>query len=93
MDLDNKNAGVPQATVDDFKEMDKRLYQVLIACTKVEAKIRIRRVDADGQSLRPKDSCIHFCSLLASNTSTEPEWTDIRKTQDAAECQEHHADV
>ena len=93
MDLDIKNAGMPQATVDDFKDMDRRLCLVLIACTKGEAKIRIRRVDADAQSPRSKDRCIQVCCLLASNTSTEPEWTDIRKTQDAAECQKHHADV
>ena len=33
-----ENAGMSQGTVDDFKEMDKRLYQVLISCTKGEAK-------------------------------------------------------
>ena len=32
MELDVKNAGMSQDTVDYFKEMDKRLYQVLMTC-------------------------------------------------------------
>ena len=38
MELDIRNAGMSQETVDDFKEMDMRLYQVLISCTTGEAK-------------------------------------------------------
>ena len=38
MELDIRNAGMSQETVDDTKEMDRRLYQVLISGTKGEAK-------------------------------------------------------
>ena len=37
-ELDVENAGTCQETMDDFKEVDKRLWQVLIAYTKREAK-------------------------------------------------------
>ena len=38
MELDIRNAGTSQETVDDFKEMDRRLYQVLFSSTKGESK-------------------------------------------------------
>ena len=38
MEMDVRNAGMSQETVDDFEEMDRRLYQVLISCTKGRAK-------------------------------------------------------
>ena len=38
MELDTKKTGISQETVDDFKDMDRRLYQVLISCTNGEAK-------------------------------------------------------
>ena len=38
MELEIRNAGMSQETADDLKEMDRILYQVLIACTKGEAK-------------------------------------------------------
>ena len=38
MELDIKNAGLSQETVDDFKEVDRIQYQVLISCTKGDAK-------------------------------------------------------
>ena len=33
-EADVRNAGMSQDTVSDFKEMDRRLYQLLVACTK-----------------------------------------------------------
>ena len=33
MELDIRNVATSQETVDDFKEMDSRLHQVLISCT------------------------------------------------------------
>ena len=38
MELDIRNPGMSQETVDDFKEMDRRRYQVLFSSTKGEAK-------------------------------------------------------
>ena len=34
LELDIRNAGIPQETVDDFKEKERRQYQVLMSCTK-----------------------------------------------------------
>ena len=36
--LDDRNAGITQETVEDFKDMDRRLHLVHIACTKGQAK-------------------------------------------------------
>ena len=41
-ELDIKNAGMSQKTVDDFKERDKRLYHVLISCTKRGEELRVQ---------------------------------------------------
>ena len=38
LELDVRNAGMSQETVGDVNDMERRLYQVLIACTKGEAK-------------------------------------------------------
>ena len=38
MKLDVRSAGRSQETVDDFKEMDRRPSQMLVPCTKGEAK-------------------------------------------------------
>ena len=38
MELDVRNAGMSQESVEDCKDINRRLYQVLIACTKGEAK-------------------------------------------------------
>ena len=38
MELDVSNAGMTQETVDNFKDVDRTLCQVLIACTQGEAK-------------------------------------------------------
>ena len=48
---------------------------------------------ANGQSLRSEDGCRQVCCVRPSNTPSESERTDIRKTQDAAEGQKHHPDV
>ena len=48
MELDIRNAGMSQETVDDFKEMNKILYQVLISCTKREAKNYVYNPERSG---------------------------------------------
>ena len=81
MELDTKKTGISQETVDDFKDMDRRLYQVLISCTKGEAKNCVCKPESSG-----------FMAARVTHTVSR-ERTDIIKTQDAAECQKHHADV
>ena len=48
MELDTRNAGMSQETVDDFKELDRRLYQVLISCTGGEAKNHVCNPERSG---------------------------------------------
>ena len=48
MELDIENAGMSQETVDDFKEMDRRLYQVLISGFKGEAKNCVSNPERSG---------------------------------------------
>ena len=48
MELDIRNAGMSQETVDDFKDMDRRLYQVFISCTKGEAKNHVCNPERSG---------------------------------------------
>ena len=48
MELDIRNAGMSQETMDDFKEMDCRLYQVFISCTEGEAKNHICNPERSG---------------------------------------------
>ena len=89
MELDVQNAGMSPGTADHFKEMDKRLYHVLMTCTKREANNKVCKPERSGfkawnqmvSHIRSKDRCGQVC---------EPQWTDIRKTQDAAECKKHH---
>ena len=50
-------------------------------------------MEAHGQSLRSEDGCRQVRRTRPSNTPSESERTDIRKIQDAAEYQKHHADV
>ena len=47
-ELHIKNAGMPHETVDDFRDMDRRLYQVLISCTKGEAKNYVCNPERSG---------------------------------------------
>ena len=61
--------------------------------TSATLKDRIQDVEANGQLLRSVDGCGQVCFIRRSDTPSEPERTDIRKTQDAAECQTFHADV
>ena len=37
-EADVRNTGMSQDTINDLKEMDRTLYQLLVACTKGEAK-------------------------------------------------------
>ena len=46
--LDTRNAGMSQETVDDFEEMDRKLSQVPISCTKGEAKHHLRIPERSG---------------------------------------------
>ena len=48
MELNVRNAGMSQETVDDFKEMDRRLYQMHISCTKRKAKNYVCNPDRSG---------------------------------------------
>ena len=45
MELDIRNAGMSQ---EDFKEMDRRLYEMLVSCTKKEAKNCVRNLERSG---------------------------------------------
>ena len=40
-----------------------------------------------------EDGCREACRIRRGNTPGESVRTDVRKTQDAAECQKYHADV
>ena len=48
MELDIRNAGMSQETVDDFNEMNRRAYQVLISRTKEEAKNNVCNPERSG---------------------------------------------
>ena len=48
MELDVRNAGMSQQTVDDFKETDRKLYQVLISFTKGEANYYVCNPERSG---------------------------------------------
>ena len=48
MKLGIRNAGMSQETVDDFKEMDRRLYQMLISFTKGESRITFATLKDQG---------------------------------------------
>ena len=47
-EADVRNTGMSQDTINDFKEMDRRLYQLLVACTKGEAKNYGRNTERSG---------------------------------------------
>ena len=57
-EADVRNTGMSQDTINDLKEMDRRLYQLLVACTKGRSKelclqhrkVRVQSLEADGQS-------------------------------------------
>ena len=49
--------------------------------------------NANGQSLRSQDERRQVSCIRPSNAPGESERTGIIKTQDAAECHTHHADV
>ena len=57
-EADVRNAGMSQDTISDLKEMDRRLYHLLVACAKEEAKNYVcntersgfKSLEADGQS-------------------------------------------
>ena len=93
------NGGLNQETVDDFKEMDRRMYQLLVVCRKGTAKNYVcvpgrsgfKRVEADGQSLRPKNRCRQICAVLESDTPSEHAWADINKAEDTARREKHTA--
>ena len=99
--LDTRNAGMSQETVDDFEEMDRKLSQVPISCTKREAKHHLRIPERSGfmawkqmvSHFDPRTGAGQVCCIRFSDTLGESERTGIIKTQDAVECQKHHADV
>ena len=78
-EADVRNARMSQDTVSDLKEMDRRLYQLLVACTKgrreelclQHRKVRIQSLEADGQSLPPKSGCRQVCRELEGDPPRE----------------------
>ena len=83
MELDIKKTGISQETVDDFRDIDRRLFQVLISCTEGEAKNCVCNPERSGFMAWKQMVRGHFYLRTGS---------DIMKTQNAAECQKHHAD-
>ena len=47
-EADVRNAGMSQDTLNDLKGMDRRLYQLLVACTKEEAKNYVCNTERSG---------------------------------------------
>ena len=47
-EADVRNTGMSQDTINDLKEMDRRLYQLLVACTKGEAENYVRNTERSG---------------------------------------------
>ena len=54
-------------------------------------KIWVQSVEADGQSLRPRNRCRQICGVLECGTRNEHEWADINNTEDIARREEHTA--
>ena len=98
MELDIKNAGISQETVDNVKEMDRRLCQVLMSCTKGEAKNYVCNPERSGFKAW-KQMVGHFdprTVAVAYARVTHPvsqSGLTSSRPKDAAECKKHHADV
>ena len=83
--------------MDDFKEMDRRLYQQLIVCPKGAAKnylcVRERSVfkawkQTASHSTQEK---VQICGVLECDTPSEHGWADMNKIEDTARREEHTA--
>ena len=100
-EVDIRNGGLHQDAVDAIWVMDRRLCQLLVACTKggleelrVQfGKVWVQGMGANGQSTRPKDRCRQIRGLLEGGAQSEHEWAHINKPGDVAKREEHHADV
>ena len=60
MELVVRNAGMFHETVDDFKEMEKILCPVLIACTMVKAKNYVCNTEISGFKEQMQTGQLHF---------------------------------
>ena len=82
-----RNAVILQEAEDGFKEMDRILWQVLTACTiprdenpfRNPARPGFKVAGTHGQPLRPDDWCGQVSCILASDTSSDPEYVNIHK--------------
>ena len=71
MELDSKKTGISQETVDDFKDMDRRLFQVLISCTKGEAKNCVCNPERSGFMAWKQMVRGHFDPRTGSDIKTQ----------------------
>ena len=79
MKLDVRNAGMSQETVDDFKEVDRRPFQMLVPCTKGEAKNCVGNPERSGftawkqmvSHFDPRSGAVRSVAYFGSNTSSE----------------------
>ena len=77
--LDVRSAGRSQETVDDFKEMDRRPSQMLVPCTKGEAKNCVGNPERFGftawkqmvSHFDPRSGAVRSVAYFGSNTSSE----------------------
>ena len=75
-------------TVSAFRCMHERSGKELGVQSE---KILVQSVEADGQSLRPRNRCRQICGVLECGTPSEHEWADINKAEGTARREEHTA--
>ena len=99
MELDIRNSGMSQKTVNDFKEVGQEtlpdahfMHPEQRRTTSATLKDQDSRRGSKWSvtSIRGRRQ---VCRIRPGNTPRESERTDVRKTRDSAECQKYHADV
>ena len=94
-----RNGGLNQETVDDIKEMDRRLYQRLVVCTEGSAKNYVcnpKRSSFNAwkqmaNHLDPRRGADISVAYSSVTHPSEHEWADINKAEDTARREEHTA--
>ena len=94
-----RSAGTSQDTVSDLRELERRLWHFLVACSKGEANNfvcntgRSRSLEADGQSLWSKSGCGQICRVLEGDTPGESEWNNTNEADGIGGCTNHDASL
>ena len=84
-EADVRSGGLNQETVDDFKEMDRKIVPDYV-CNPERSGFKAWKTDR--QSLRPKNRCRQICCVLESDAASEHEPANMNKAKGIAKREE-----